>query len=111
MARIITGKTVRLVLTHLAVHGPCGITHGSRYAHFNGASWQVMSSTEHLLRTSGMVEAAGGNYPDHFVRLTPYGRKCHERGWRDSEIGVPFFWGPKPDQVSGIPCGKRPPAA
>ncbi len=96
------GRTTRAVLQHLVDHGVCGLNHGSRWALFNGASWIVKSDCEHFLRTSGMIEAAGGNYPDHYVRITDYGRDCLKRGSKDLGVSVPFFWGPQADQVTKV---------
>lgn len=90
MSRIILGKTAQRALGALFVHGPLPLSHGARYAEISAGGIRVMQSTNHLLRTSGMVEWAGGNFDRWTVRITPYGDECRRRGWRDSGVTVRF---------------------
>jgi hypothetical protein len=74
--RITLGKTALRVLAVLDEHGPTPLSHGARYAEINSGQIRIMMSTNHLLRSGGMVEWAGGNYGRWHVRITDYGREC-----------------------------------
>lgn len=97
--RICLGKTAQRALDALSVHGPLTLSHGYRYAEIGAGGIRVMQSTNHLLRSSGMVEWAGGNYGRWHVRLTEYGDECRKRGWRDPDRVVNFAdsYGPRAD--------------
>lgn len=82
--RIPLGKTAKRALAALAEHGPLTLSHGVRYARISSGGIWVMASTNYLLRRSGMVEWAGGNYGRFHVRLTDYGRECLDRGSHDA---------------------------
>lgn len=84
--RISLGKTAKGVLKRLAENGPAQLSHGSRYAEIDFGPIRVMSSTNYLLRSSCMIEWAGGNYDRWTVRITDYGRECLRRGSRDANI-------------------------
>lgn len=86
MSRITLGKTAKRVLRRLAEHGVAQLSHGSRYAEIDYGPIRVMSSTNYLLRSSCMIEWAGGNYDRWTVRITDYGRECLRRGSRDPSI-------------------------
>lgn len=89
-ARITLGKTAMRALAMVAEYGPLPLSHGVRYAQISPSGVTVMMSTNHLLRTSGMIEWAGGNYDRWTVRITDYGRDCLKRGSRDPRRHVPF---------------------
>lgn len=99
MGRISLGKTAKAALKMIAEHGPIPLGHGVRYAQISPTGITVMQSTNHLLRTSGMIEWAGGNYDRWDVRITDYGRECLRRGSRDDSIHVSFSdsYGPRQD--------------
>lgn len=80
MSRITLGKTALRVLRFLEANGATTLSHGSRYASISPNGIWVMSSTNHLLRSSGIVEWAGGNYGRWDVRITDYGRDCLRLG-------------------------------
>jgi hypothetical protein len=100
VSRIALGKTAMRALKALDEHGPIPLSHGRRYASMSASGIYVMQSTNHLLRTSGMVEWAGGNYDRWSVRLTDYGRDCLKRGSRDADRRVSFTdsYGPRDGQ-------------
>lgn len=97
MTRIALGKTAKRALATIAKHGPLQLSHGARYARMSPRAIYVMQSTNYLLRSSGMVEWAGGNYDRWHVRITDYGRECLRRGSRDPEVRVVFSdsYGPR----------------
>lgn len=100
MSRIALGKTALRVLQYLDDHGPTRLSHGSRYASFGPSLIRVMQSTNYLLRASGMVVWAGGNYERWHVRLTNYGRECLTRRSHDGRRlpdGFPASYGPSDD--------------
>lgn len=99
MSRAALGKTAKRALKALEEYGVLPLSHGYRYATMSRAGIFVMQSTNYLLRTSGMVEWAGGNYGRWDVRLTDYGRDCLQRGSRDPRRHVPFpdSYGPRDD--------------
>ena len=88
--RVALGETAKRALAMIAEHGPLPLSHGVRYAQISPSHVTVMMSTNHLLRTSGMIEWAGGNYDRWTVRITEYGRECLKRGSRDPRHHVPF---------------------
>lgn len=96
-ARIALGKTAKRALAALVEHGPIQLSHGVRYAAISRYAILVMSSTNYLLRSSGMVEWAGGNYGRWHVRITDYGRDCLKRGSRDPSMrtSAPNSYGPR----------------
>lgn len=96
--RIKLGKTAMAVLRMLDREGVVPLSHGVRYAEINPYQIRVMSSTNWLLRSSGMVEWAGGNYGRWSVRLTDYGRECLTKGSRLPSRRVPGHttYGPTP---------------
>jgi hypothetical protein len=98
--RIALGRTTLRVLRYLEDNGPTTLSHGARHASFSPNGIWVMASTNYLLRSSGMVEWAGGNYGRWDVRITDYGRECLKRGSRDPRRVVRFSdsYGPKPDE-------------
>jgi len=106
--RICLGKTAQRALDALSVYGPLPLSHGARYAEIGAAGIRVMASTNYLLRSSGMVEWAGGNYGRWHVRLTEYGDECRRRGWRDASRTVSFSdsYGPA-DVGSAYPKSER----
>jgi len=98
--RIRLGKTAQKVLDNLHVHGPIWLSHGSRYAEIGSNGARVMMSTNHLLRATGMVEWAGGNYGSWHVRITEYGEECRRRGWHDGDRrrqSTTVTYGPRAD--------------
>lgn len=98
--RIALGKTAMRALAALAEHGPIPLSHGARYAEISRSQIRVMASTNYLLRGSGMVEWAGGNYDRWTVRLTDYGRECLAKGSHDPLHRAPPFhqsYGPATD--------------
>lgn len=86
-------KLQRMVLTHLLEHGPAALTYGTRTAQrsLSGDLISMKSDGHHSIITSGMVAAAKGNYPPSFMRITPYGEKCLERGYRDNMFARPYL--------------------
>lgn len=101
MSRSSLGKTALRVLRFLDENGPTSLSHGSRYASISPNGIWVMQSTNYMLRSSGMVEWAGGNYGRWDVRITEYGRECLARGSRDSSVRVAFIdgFGPRTEMV------------
>lgn len=99
MSRIALGKTARRVLAVLAEHGPAPLSHGVRYAEIDAGQIRVMSSTNFLLRSGGMVEWAGGNYGRWHVRITDYGRECLRLGSHNASYHGRFAdsYGPRDD--------------
>ena len=99
--RLALGKTARRALAMIAEHGPLQLSHGTRYAEMSASVIRVMQSTNYLLRSSGMVEWAGGNHDRWQVRITEYGQECLLRGTRDPSHRVRFSdsYGPALDQV------------
>lgn len=81
--RIALGTTALRILAALDEHGPTPLSHGARYAEISAGRIRCMSSTNYLLRSSDMVEWAGGNYGRWHVRITDYGRECLRRRSRD----------------------------
>jgi hypothetical protein len=77
--RIALGKTALRVLRFLDENGPTTLSHGARYASISPNGIWVMQNTNYLLRDTGMVEWAGGNYGRWDVRITEYGRECLRR--------------------------------
>jgi hypothetical protein len=102
MARYTLGKTALRILKVLDEHGPTPLSHGVRYAEINAGQIRCMSSTNWLLRSSGMVEWAGGNYGRWHVRITDYGRECLARGSRDPSRHCTFIntYGPRTEAVA-----------
>lgn len=100
--RIALGKTALRVLAVLDEHGPTPLSHGARYAEISAGQIRCMASTNYLLRSSGMVEWAGGNYGRWHVRITDYGRECLARGSRDANRRVTFIetYGPRTEAVA-----------
>lgn len=86
-------KLQRLVLTHLTKHGPCALSYGTRSAvvSLTGNLISMKSDGYHAIITSGMVAAAKGNYPASYMKITPYGAKCLERGYRDNMFARPYL--------------------
>lgn len=84
-------KVQRQVLEHLAEHGPCVISWGSRRLHISGDFIQMKQDAEHFIITSGFVRPAKGNYPANYYAITPYGRKCLERGYRNKRFARPYL--------------------
>lgn len=108
--RITLGNTAKRALDMIAEHGPLPLTHGYRYARISRAGIYVMQSTNHLLRSSGMVEWAGGNYDRSHVRITEYGEECRRRGSRDPAVSVHFSdsYGPREgEELRSAPAGRQ----
>lgn len=51
----------------------------------------MKSDGYHALITSGMVAAAKGNHTPAHMKITPYGEKCLERGYRDNTFARPYL--------------------
>lgn len=81
-------KTQQAVLQRLVDHGPSIITHGTRWLNIFGDTITMKSDAVFFLMTSGMVAAAKGNYDPDYFRITPYGVKCLERGYRDGGFSI-----------------------